>query len=126
MVLISTILSCNFLLDEQNSSSVSLVCNNSTNCQKWKEDFNGCSNLRNAKLAKDIIAECGLKDSFFLNFIYCFGIPNDIIIDEDSIVLVYYFGIICEPKVNFDLLEKCYAMFTFKNNILIDSQFICE
>lgn len=101
--------------------SISLKENNTVYIHNsWKKDEQGLLNLRNKKLVDELFLEYNLVNPKKEEFIKVFGEPNLIdSINKQEEVLIYYFN-------NIMNIEKCYANFYFKNDILISKEFICE
>lgn len=110
------------------------------NCNKNKKPFNtlqinndwimdslGCLKKRNKDYSENIIKKYNLKNSNISDFKKIFGTPNAIEKDgSNTEILIYYFDSFCKNNVLQNDSDKCYARFYFRNNKLIDKDYICE
>jgi hypothetical protein len=95
---------------------------------EWIKDSLGCMKKRNNDYAENLIQKYNLKKSTLSDFKKVFGTPNttekgDLSTDE---ILIYFFDSFCENNILQNNSDKCYARFYFRNNILIDRNYICE
>jgi hypothetical protein len=90
-------------------------------------DSLGCLKKRNKDYSENIIKKYNLKNSNISDFKKIFGTPNAIEKDgSNTEILIYYFDSFCKNNVLQNDSDKCYARFYFRNNKLIDKDYICE
>lgn len=95
--------------------------------KKWQSDSLGCQKLRTKQVAETIIDSLQLggttKVEFFLKV---FGTPNTENEREGSKIIGYYFDAICREGKFIDSADYCVAEFTFKQDKLIQRNYICR
>ena len=100
----------NKIIDSKNLKSQ--IINN------WKKDNLGCLGYRSLELAKKIIKENSLLECSKEHFEDFFGIPNDLIINEEKTVLIYYIEARCKGDELVNGADKCWVQFSFVDNKL--------
>lgn len=100
--------------------------NNSSQSNDWTKDYWGCLNLRNEKLAKELVKQYDLDNKSQERFLKVFGNPNEKAKKEDFEILIYYFNSICDKNKPTKDSDKCFAKFYFESNKLKLTDFECE
>jgi len=94
---------------------------------EWIKDSLGCLGKRNEDYSESMIKKYTLRNSNTSDFKNVFGNPNTIEKDSSNTeILIYFLNSFCENNIPQDDSDKCYARFYFRNNILIDRDYICE
>lgn len=93
----------------------------------WIKDSLGCMKKRNFDIAEKLIMVNKLKGSSTEIFKMIFGKPNETNQDRHFTTYTYYVESFCNHNSIEKNSDKCYAIFTFDKNKLIDSgNYICE
>ncbi|MBV8325309.1 hypothetical protein [Chryseobacterium sp.] len=92
----------------------------------WMRDSLGCLQERNFDMAERLLLENTLENSSTEKFKTIFGKPNEINQDRNHTSFTYYVQSICSHHSIQKDSDKCFIVFTFKNNKLIDHNNACE
>lgn len=112
---------CNFFFCSCQEKSNKVIDNENSKNQiinNWKKDSLGCLGLRSLDLAKKIIEDNNLLGCSKENFEDFFGAPNDLIINEEKIALIYYIEARCKNDKLVNGADKCWIQFSFVRNKL--------
>ncbi len=94
--------------------------------QQWKSDSLGCQKLRTKVKAETIIDSLKLESTAKAQFLKVFGNPNTENEREGNIILGYYFDALCSKGKLIDSADYCIAEFTFKQDKLLQRNYICR
>ena len=92
----------------------------------WMKDSLGCMGKRSFELAEKLILENTLENSSTEKFKTVFGKPNETNEDKGFTSFTYYVESICNHDSIQKDSDKCFVVFTFKYNKLIDHNNACE
>jgi hypothetical protein len=112
---------------EQNSKPVyDKAEQKSEKMNEWQKDKNGCLQIRNKKLAEDLLLKYNLKNKSQSDFLKVFGLANEKKTSDNQQVLIYYFDSVCNENELVKDGDKCYAEFYFENDSLKKEIYLCE
>ena len=92
----------------------------------WMKDSLGCMQKRDFDMAERLLLENTLENSSTEKFKTIFGKPNEINQDKSFTTFTYYIQSVCNHNSIQKDSDKCFIVFTFKNNKLIDHNNACE
>jgi len=92
----------------------------------WAADAAGCSNFRSQEIAEKLVADNHLMHRSKKEFLEVFHLPNDTYSISSATTLKYYVGCLCQNNKQIPNSDRCWVLFEFKSNKLVDMDFVCQ